>query len=75
MDKKIDYYLGLPYTLELIPEPQAGWFVGIKELPGCMMDADSPEEALNEIREIQREWLEIAIDEGLEIPEPGMDEE
>ena len=64
MNKDVDYYLSLPYTIELIPEPQEGWFVAIKELPGCMTDSDTPEEALKEIREIQREWLEIAIEEG-----------
>jgi antitoxin HicB len=75
MEKNIDYYLSLPYTIELIPEPQEGWFVAIKELPGCMTDSDTPEEALKEIREIQREWLEIAIEEGIDIPEPRMDED
>ena len=40
-----------------------------------MAEASTAEAALKEIREIQREWLEIAIKEGLEIPEPGMDEE
>ncbi|MEJ2267201.1 MAG: toxin-antitoxin system HicB family antitoxin [Anaerolineales bacterium] len=75
MNKDVDYYLSLPYTVELIPEPQEGWFVAIKELPGCMTDSDTPEEALKEIREIQREWLEIAIEEGVDIPEPRADED
>jgi antitoxin HicB len=75
MNKDLDYYLNLPYTIELIPEPGGGWFVGIKELPGCMTDVDSPEEALREINEIKREWLEIALEEGLTIAEPKLDEE
>ena len=75
MNKDIDYYMSLPYTIELIPEPEGGWFVGIKELPGCMTDADTREEALREIDQIKREWLEIALEEGLSIPEPRLDEE
>src|SRR4030067_2471924 len=75
MNKDIDYYMSLPYTIDLIPEPEGGWFVGIKELPGCMTDTDTREEALREIDQIKREWLEIALEEGLSIPEPRLDEE
>lgn len=75
MNKNIDYYLGLPYTIEIIPESNAGWYVGIKELPGCMTDVDTPEEGLIEIRQLQREWLEIALEDGLAIPEPRPEEE
>ena len=75
MNKQIDYYLSLPYTIEIIPEPQGDWFVGIKELPGCMTNVDTPEEGLAEIQQIKREWLEIALEDGLEIPEPRTEEE
>ena len=70
MNKDIAYYMGLPYTIELIPEPQGGWYVGIKELPGCMSEADTPAEALAEIVQVQREWLGIALEQGLAVPEP-----
>ena len=75
MDKDLEYYLSLPYTVELTPEPQGGWFVGIKELPGCMTDADTPEEALGEIRQLQKEWLQIALEDGFSIPEPRLKEQ
>lgn len=70
MNKNIEYYLELPYTIEIIPESNGGWFVAIKELPGCMTEADTPEEGLQEIRELQVEWLQIAMEDGLPIPEP-----
>ena len=75
MNKDIEYYLNLPYTIELIPEPEGGWFVGIRELPGCMTDVETREEVLQEIDQIKREWLEIALEEGLAIPEPRLEEE
>lgn len=75
MEKNLDYYLSLPYTIEIIPEPAGGWFVGIKELPGCMTDAETPEEGLKEIREIQSEWLQIALEDSQKIPEPSTKEE
>lgn len=36
MTKTLDYYLSLPYTIEIIPDDGA-WFVQIKELLGRLM--------------------------------------
>jgi antitoxin HicB len=75
MGKNLDYYLRLPYTRELIPEPEGGWFVRVKELPGCMSQGDSPDEALQMIQEALRAWLEVELENGTAIPEPRADEE
>lgn len=75
MEKNIKYYLDLPYTRELIPEPEGGWFVRVKELPGCMSQGDTPEEAMEMINEAMELWLETALDHGMTIPEPRMDED
>ena len=63
-------YMALPYRLELIPDPE-GWFVQIPELPGCMSQGDTPEEALAMIRDAQRSWLESALAHGDPVPEPS----
>ncbi|MBN2389301.1 MAG: type II toxin-antitoxin system HicB family antitoxin [Anaerolineae bacterium] len=70
MDKTIAYYLALPYTIELIPDPDGGWFVAVKELPGCMSQGDTEAEALEMIRDAMEGWLEVALDNGMNIPEP-----
>lgn len=70
MNKPLDYYLGLPYTIELREDSEAGWFVKVKELPGCMSQGDTPEEALQMIREAMELWLEVALEDGDPIPEP-----
>ena len=70
MDKTIEYYLGLPYTIRLIPEPGGGWFVEVAELPGCMSEGDDPQDAITMIRDAMRCWLEVALADGLPIPEP-----
>jgi antitoxin HicB len=75
MDKTLDFYLGLPYTRELTPEPEGGWFIRIKELPGCMSQGDSPEEALQMIDDAMRCWLEVSLEDGDPIPEPRPAEE
>jgi len=75
MEKTIEYYMGLPYTRELIKEPEGGWFIRIKELPGCMSQGETVEDAMNMIEDAMLGWLEISIEDGDEIPEPKLDEE
>ena len=73
MERTVEDYLGLPYTRELIPEPEGGWFVRIKELPGCMSQGDTPAEALAMIEDAMAGWLESALAHGQVIPEPRHD--
>jgi predicted RNase H-like HicB family nuclease len=40
-----------------------------------MTDVDTSEEAVSEIRQVMRGWLEIALEEGHPIPEPRLEEE
>jgi len=70
MVKTLEYYLALPYTIELISDLEGGWFATIKELPGCMTQGETPEEALAMIRDAQAGWLSVALEDGDFIPEP-----
>ena len=72
-NKSIEYYLKLPWTIELIydhEDESQGWFVRIKELPGCMSQADTPNEAVEMILDAMEGWLSIAIEDGFIIKEP-----
>ncbi|MFN4146791.1 MAG: type II toxin-antitoxin system HicB family antitoxin [Runella sp.] len=42
----------------------------IPELKGCVAHGESYEEALKHIQEVAKEWLNIAKEEGWEIPQP-----
>lgn len=71
MSKTIDDYMTLPYTLEIIPDTeQGGWFIKVKELRGCMTQADTWDEILPMVEEAKRLWLEVALEYGDAIPEP-----
>jgi antitoxin HicB len=70
MEKTIDYYLNLPYTIEMIPGLEFGWVVSVRELPGCLSQGDDPDDAIAMIRDAMRCWLEVALEDGLLIPEP-----
>ena len=72
--KTVEYYMNLPYTIELIKDPE-GWFVRVKELEGCMSQGDTAEEAIEMIQEAMELWLEVSLEDGLPIPEPRPDED
>ena len=75
-DKKdLNYYLRLPYSVVLIPAEEGGYAVKIAELPGCLSQGETVEEALAMIEDAKRGWLEVALNEGMDIPEPGREEE
>ena len=47
--KMIDYYMGLPYRMEIIPDAEEGGFVvRFPDLPGCLTIGNDLHEALNQ---------------------------
>nr|DAF01849.1 MAG TPA: putative nuclease [Bacteriophage sp.] len=42
----------------------------VPELPGCMADGETIQEAIQNSETIISEWLEVAKERGQEIPEP-----
>ena len=69
MKKTVDYYTSLPYTREIV-KGDDGYFVKIKELPGCISVGDTVEDALSMIDDALESWLETAIEDDIEIPLP-----
>nr|WP_029625198.1 type II toxin-antitoxin system HicB family antitoxin [Sphingomonas sp. PAMC 26605] len=51
-------------------DPDGCWIANIPDLQTCSAHGDTPEEALAEVRVAMEEWLEVAQDMGLPIPEP-----
>jgi antitoxin HicB len=70
MNKTLDYYLSLPYPIELIPDEDGFWFAQIPLLEGCMTQGETREAALEMLDEAKELWLETALDENIAIPEP-----
>ncbi|MGE5590533.1 MAG: type II toxin-antitoxin system HicB family antitoxin, partial [Bacillota bacterium] len=63
MEKNLEYYMALPYTVVLKPYTNGGFFAKIEELPGCMTEGDTREEALQMIEDAKRSWLSAALGE------------
>lgn len=76
MEKKdITFYMELPYNIIIRKDPYGGYFAKVEELEGCMTQGETYEEAFKNIREAMELWLEDALEDGAEIPEPVPEEE
>lgn len=74
--KNLDYYLNLPYKIELkkIPQNQGGgWGAFMPELNNIAFfygDGESKEEALAELEEAFKFTIKTVLADGINIPEP-----
>ena len=62
------------YPFELRPlsdEEGGGWLVTYPDLPGCMSDGETPEDAMANGKDALDAWLSAAAEVGREIPAPG----
>ncbi|MBP5502053.1 MAG: type II toxin-antitoxin system HicB family antitoxin [Bacteroidales bacterium] len=70
--KTLDYYLGLPYRLEIVPDTSEPGFVAFyPELPGCITCADDIFKVVENAVDAKKLWLMTAMEDGLEIKEPA----
>jgi len=67
----IEYYLSLPYKIELHPASEGGFVVSIPDLPGCISQGETVEEAMTMINDAKEAWIETALEDGCEVPEPA----
>ena len=70
-EKDLEYYLHLPYRIEIYPDGE-GYTAAIPDLPGCLTFGDSLQEVLDLIGDAKAGWLELAIENGQPIPEPTL---
>jgi len=76
--KKLDYYMNLNYPLQItkVAEDEGGGYLAeIPLLKGCMSDGESTDEAIENVTEAKKEWLEYMLDNDLEITEPKTEDE
>lgn len=76
--RTIEEYLSLPYTIEVQKDTTDGYtayVARVVELPGCMTQAETFEELGEMIQDAMRAWIEVALEEGIPVPEPRREEE
>lgn len=80
MKKDLNYYMSLPYIVELKPilvEDGGGFSASIPQLGrySLLSDGETIDEALDNLEEIKKERFAEYIQAGVTIPEPEKDEE
>lgn len=69
--KNIDYYMSLPYKMEIIPdETEGGFVVSFPELKGCMTCIDKLSDIEDMAKDAKKSWFEACMEDKIEIPEP-----
>jgi antitoxin HicB len=67
MKRKIDY----PVEIRPLSEDDGGGYIAIvPDLPGCMSDGETMDEALHEVVDAIESWLSVAKEFGDPIPVP-----
>ncbi len=69
--ESLDYYLNLNYPFSVYPEETGIYTIMIPELPGCMSQGKSIEEAVQNLEKARRYWITRAWNSGNEIPIPS----
>ncbi len=73
--KPLEYYLSLKYPVTIYAAPEGGFVAEIEDLPGCLAQGETLGEAYELIEEARRMWLEVAYEDGQDIPEPRGEQE
>jgi predicted RNase H-like HicB family nuclease len=63
----------MKYPVAIEPGTNAeAWGVVVPDLPGCFSASDNGiDEAIEKVKEAIELWIEVALDEGTEIPQPS----
>lgn len=74
MKRTVEDYLRLPYKIILTADAdddgRMGWVAEVMELPGCVSQGGTQQQAVDRIQDAMRDWLEAALESGVTIPEP-----
>jgi antitoxin HicB len=68
--KPLDHYLSLKYRTSVYQDDEGDYIAEVDDLPGCVADGQTPDEAFANLEEAKRSWMESRRAAGLEIPEP-----
>jgi predicted RNase H-like HicB family nuclease len=69
--QSLEYYLNLKYAFFVYPEATGLYSIVIPELPGCMSQGQTLEEAVNNLKKARQVWITTAWISGNKIPLPN----
>jgi predicted RNase H-like HicB family nuclease len=72
--KTLEDYLGLPYSIMVTHDRDdagaEGYVAEVRELPGVISQGKTPEDAVRNVYDAMAGWISVALQAGVEIPEP-----
>ncbi len=71
----LNHYLGLQYPVQFVTDPDGGYVAVFPDLPGCMTQGETLEEAAAMAEDARRGWIEVEYERGADIPLPTYPEE
>ncbi len=69
MAQSIDYYMRLPYPVEVVPG-EDGYFARVEDLPGCTAWADDLLKLWPAVEQSKQAWIEDALKSQRRVPKP-----
>jgi antitoxin HicB len=70
VSKDVAFYLGLKYRKVVSQDDDGVCIVEVPDLPGCVADGDTVEEAFRELSGAMEVWIASRLEAGVPIPEP-----
>ena len=67
--KTFEYYMSLAYRAIARRSPEGGYVAKIVDLPGCLTQGDTLEDALQMIEDAKAGWIDLALQNGTDVPE------
>jgi antitoxin HicB len=68
--RDLKFYLDLRYPITIHPDPDGGYVAEIEELPGCMTQAETIDEAFKAIEDARQVWINGTYEMGQDVPLP-----
>ena len=66
----LGHYLAQTYPITIHAAPEGGYVAEIQDLPGCLAQGETLDEAYELIEVAKKLWMESMYEDGMEIPEP-----
>ena len=68
--RELTFYLSLRYPVTIHTDPDGGYVAEIEELPGCMTQSETIDEAFEALEDARQLWIKTAYDDSQDIPVP-----
>lgn len=73
-DASLDIYMNISYAIQVVPDQCTDGTLCYRashpELPGCTSHGDTPEEAIENLQDARRLYIQTILEKGMNVPLP-----